>query len=401
MNQGPVQDTSSPQQLFEKHSILPAISAPSSWVEISRSAIEHNIATYKNIIGPDVYLAPVIKANAYGHGILQVAPILEQHQAVSYICVVNLSEALVLRAHGIRKPILVLSYIDAPLEQAIIHDIDIPIFDYLTAHHANELAQSLGKKCTLHIKVDTGLSRAGKRYSEAIAFIQQIAGLSHCIIKGIFSHLANSEHKDQKYVFHQLENFNRVIQAAEEQGIHIPLKHTSCSAALLSAPTTHYNFARLGIGTYGLWPSSDNKTLAHINFPQVTLKPAMSWKTRIVQIKTVPEGSTVGYDRTHITTRQTILALLPIGYYEGYDRKLSNRATVLINNRFARVVGRISMNLTMVDITDIPGVEVGMEVILLGDKGPISAEALAEIIGTINYEVVTRINPLLERKVTT
>src|SRR5579859_2267061 len=371
-----------------------------TWVEVNKSAVEHNIQTYKNIVGPLVNLAVVVKSNAYGHGILNIATIAEQHHSVAYLCVVNLSEALYLRSAGITKPILVLSYIDAPIESALLNNIDLVVFDFSTAQSINLHATTLGLTAHVHVKIDTGLSRLGYRDIKALEMVLRITALKNMSIKGIFTHLANSEHKDQHFVHQQLQNFDAVLHNLDEQNIHIPFKHTSCSAALLSTQQTHYNFARLGIGTYGLWPSSDNKTLAQLSLPHVKLKPALTWKTKIIHIKTVPVESTIGYDRTYQTNRDTKIAVLPIGYYEGYDRKFSNRGVVLINNRCARVIGRISMNLTTVDITDIPGAEVGMPVTLLGDNGPVSAEALAEALGTINYEVVTRINPCIPRVLT-
>lgn len=371
-----------------------------TWVEISKSAIEHNITTYKNIVGNNVSLAVVIKSNAYGHGIVNVAMIAEHHPHVAYICVVNVSEALLLRAHNIKKPILVLSYIDASIEEALLNNIELAVFDMATANKINDTARQLGIKATVHLKVDTGLSRLGLRDEQALEFILSVKQLSHTMIHGIFTHLATSEHKDQQYVLHQLDNFNLLINSLEQQGINIPYKHSSCSAALLSAPQTHYNFARLGIGTYGLWPSAENKTLAQLSKLDVQLKPALTWKTRIIHIKHIPADSTIGYDRTYQTNRPTKLAVIPVGYYEGYDRKLSNRSVVMINNRIARIVGRIAMNLTTIDVTDIPDAEVGSIVTLLGSHRSVSAEALAEVAGTINYEIVTRINPLINRILT-
>ena len=333
------------------------MSRPLTWVEVSKSAISHNIQSYKNIVGPDVKLAIVVKSNAYGHGIAHVASIAQEHDAVDYICVVALSEALHLREQNITKPLLVLSYIDALHESIITHDIDVVVYDLETAQIINDAAQRIGKPAQVHVKIDTGLSRMGMGKNSALNFIRRIKDLPYCNIRGIFTHLANSEHKDQQYVLHQLSHFDQILSELAEHNIEIPYKHSSCSAAVLSTHKTHYNFARLGIGTYGLWPSSDNKTLAHIHYPHFNLKPAMQWKTTVIHVKTVPPESNIGYDRTFQTNRETTIAVLPVGYYEGYDRKLSNRGVVIINDRPARIVGRISMNLTTIDVTDIPNVK--------------------------------------------
>ncbi len=380
--------------------VTPTVHNSTTWVEVSKSAIEHNLQIYKNIVGPLVHLAVVVKANAYGHGIVNVATIAQHNPAVSYICTVNLSEAVLLRTHGITKPILVLSYLDQPYELALINNIDIAVFDLETAKAISTKACALGLTAYVHIKVDTGLSRLGQREQKAHDLVMAIADLPHVKIRGIFTHLANSEHKDQHFVHLQLKSFNTILDLLSNEGIEIPFKHTSCTAALLSTQQTHYNFARLGIGTYGLWPSSDNKTLAQLSYPHVTLRPALSWKTKIIHLKAVPVESSIGYDRTYQTNRETKVAVIPVGYYEGFDRRLSNRGVVVVNGKCARVIGRISMNLTTIDVTDIPGIEVGTPVTLIGSTGPVTAETLAEALGTINYEVVARINPNIDRMIT-
>lgn len=368
-----------------------------AWVEISKQAITHNIKQYKSAVGSDVILAPVVKSNAYGHDMGLVAHILEHESAVGYICVVSLTEALYLRKLGIKKPILVLSIIDADLQRAVEDTISLVMYDETVVLKLNSIAKRLRTRAQVHIKIDTGLSRAGLFYYDATTKIQQWAQLPGIMIEGMFTHFANSESAEPACTRLQIERFNAVISTLEREKIHIPLRHTSCSAAITAHDNCHFNFARLGIGAYGLWASPENKIITQSKYPHFTLKPALAWKTRIVQIKTIPAGSFVGYDLTYQTKRETVVALLPIGYWDGFDRGFSNNGVVLINNKLAPIIGRIAMNLSIVDITNVSNSNVGDEVVLLGDVAGLTAQDLAARIGTINYEVITRINPLLQR----
>jgi alanine racemase len=372
----------------------------SSWVEISKQAIIHNVNQYKQIVGDAVCLAPVIKSNAYGHGIELVAKILQEHDAVDYLCVVALSEALQLRAIGITKPILVLSIIDADIAQAVMQNITIVCYDQQLIQELNSAAIQLQKKARVHIKIDTGLSRAGLLHGHAVTIITQWVTLPGITIEGIFSHFANAENADPRFTQEQIKRFNKIIHELEQHNIRIPFKHISCSAAITGHFNSHFNFARLGIGTYGLWPSSANKQITEKLYPWFSLKPALTWKTRIIQLKKIPASSFVGYDLTYQTKRETVIALLPVGYWDGYDRGFSNNGFVLVNETLAPIIGRIAMNLMMIDVTDITNCAVGTVITLLGNHSGITVDDLAASIGTINYEIVTRINPLLQRRIT-
>lgn len=368
---------------------------PSSWVEINAQALAHNIRMYKQVAGNRV-LAPVIKSNAYGHGIEQIAQLCNANPAVDMLCTVSLSEALLLRSRGITKPLLVLSIIDASVEDAIAHNIELVVYDLETAHALNTCAQRYNTRALVHIKIDTGLSRLGIIAEQAAAFIAQVHALSHITINGIFTHLSESEKKDTTFTTYQLDRFEQVLAQLKVNNITIPLIHTTCSAALTAHTKSHHTLARLGIGIYGLWPSHDNKEITQTQHPNFSLQPVLTWKTRIIQIKEIPAGSFVGYDRTHKVEQPTTIATLPIGYWDGYDRKLSNKGCVYIHGSKAPIVGRIAMNLMMVDITGISA-RVGDEVTLLGNHPCISADELASQCNTIHYEMVTRINPLLLR----
>jgi len=370
-----------------------------SIVEISKSALLHNVASYKKILNPHALLAPVIKSNAYGHGLLEVGAILDTSADVGYLCVVTVSEALQLRAHGIKKPILVLSIIDGNVQQAIDQNIDLVVYDLVFAKELNSIAQRLSKKARIHLKIDTGLSRLGVLYHEAETFAEACASLSGIEIVGIFSHFAASERSDLSFSHLQIERFFSLINQLEKKGIHIPLKHFASSAAITSLPESHLTFARLGISTYGLWSSAESKVRMETAHPDFFLRPVMQWKTRVIARKTIPAGSYVGYDCTYQAPIATEIALLPIGYYDGYDRRLSNQSFVKIKDQLFPVRGRIAMNLCIVDVTTNPTIATEDEVTLLGEEHLITAEMLAEQCRTINYEFVARINPLIIRKV--
>ncbi len=371
-----------------------------TWIEISKNALFHNIAQYHSLVAPDVIFMPVIKSNAYGHGMLETAQLLQENELVDALAVVSLSEALILRMNGITKKIVVLSIIDTDIEQAVQHDIDLVIYDEFVAQNLAILAQKYQTKVRVHIKIDTGLSRLGFLAAQALEVVERIKKLSNIEIVGIFTHFANSESDDDTFVQMQLTQFNNLISVLEKKGISIPLRHTTCSAALGAYQKTHGTLVRFGIGLYGLWPSPENKQKTTEQHPDFSLQPVLQWKTRMVQIKTISAGNFVGYDLTHQVQRETRIALLPVGYWDGIHRSYSNNGVVVIKGCVAPIIGRVAMNLCIVDVTEIMNVDTHDEVLLLGNHEAVTADALARRIGTINYEVVTHINPLLKRIVT-
>jgi alanine racemase len=367
-----------------------------TWLELSRTGLEHNIACYKNRIGNDTMLGVVIKSNAYGHGLLQVASICENNPNVSYLCTANALEALALRQAGITKPIVALYFLNIDPELIILHDIDQVIYDYETAALLNALAQKQHKKANVHIKIDTGLSRFGFFANEAAEIIMRIAQLPHVTIRGLTTHFAQSDKEDQTFTRQQLGLFINLITQLEKQGIHIPIKHTSNSTAVLGIPDTYHNLVRVGAGIYGILP----KHILERHAATITLKQPLTWKTRIMYTKTIPAGSTVSYDRLFTAERDTTIGIVPVGYYEGYDRKLSNNGHVLIvadnairnHHLLAPVLGRVSMNMTIIDVTDVPHARAGDEVILMGDYDGVRASDLAARIGSTNpREITTRL----------
>ncbi len=368
-----------------------------TWIEISKSALKHNLAQYKSVIGPGV-LAPVIKANAYGHGLIEIAHLCQENAHVGWFCTAMLSEALTLRTHGITKPVLVHSCIDVSPEYAINKNIDFIIHDFDMAEHLNAVGTKHTYVFSVHIKVDTGLSRLGIAPKQVVNFIEKLQQLPGLKVTGICTHFAESQKQNQQFTYQQLERFNTVLDALKHHGISIPYKHVANSAATTALNLPACNLFRVGIGAYGLWPSPENKIMTQKKYPNFTLKPILTWKTRIIHIKKVSAHQYVGYDRTCKTTHETIIATTPIGYYDGYDFRLFNQAKMRVNNQYARVVGRVSMNLTTLDVTGISDVHVGDEVIILGDYPGISAYELGILAGNPNIrEITTKINPVIPR----
>ncbi len=365
-----------------------------SWIELSAQALNHNIATYRALAPSHTKLAAAVKGNAYGHGMIPVAAVLDDHPAIDWLCTASVSEALTLREHGIKKPIIVLSYHDVSVADAIANGIDLVAYDLESALAISRAAQNLGKTANIHIKLDTGLSRLGIRVEPdtvdtTVALIKQIELLPALSVRALFSHFADAESDDHSFVQYQQSLFNAVSSHFKTA------THFSCTAAIGTISIEQSDIARFGIGLYGLWPSRENQTaitsLGH------NLKPILQWKTRVIQLKQIASGSTIGYDRTHTVARASTIAILPVGYADGIDRKLSNRGHVVIQGQAAPIIGRVSMNMTIVDVTDIPHIKTGDEVLLLGDHAAVHPDTVARHIGTINYEVVTRISPLISR----
>ncbi|MDQ7798024.1 MAG: alanine racemase [Candidatus Edwardsbacteria bacterium] len=370
-----------------------------NWVEIDWPALLGNIRAFRKLLGPQAKFMPVIKSNAYGHGLPEVASILAGSKLVDWLGLNSLDEAVALRERGIIKPLLLLGYVPSSrLTEAARNDVRLTVYNKETVLALAKIKSK--KKIPLHIKLETGTHRQGVGLDEAVKLARLIKKYPHLLLEGYSTHFANIEDTtDRSYPDFQKENYQRMIARLEKLGHAAPVNHVACTAAALIFPDTHKNLARIGIGLYGLWPSRETMLAVRDLDPRFGLAPVLSWKTRVAQIKTVPSGSFISYGCTYRTTRKTGLAVLPVGYYDGYDSRLSNTAHVLIKGKRAPIRGRVCMNLCLADITDIPGVKLEDEVVLLGRQGQehISAEQLAQWIGTINYEVVTRINPLLPR----
>lgn len=389
----------STSHIKKKEGIYEQLDAPqnnNSWIEIKKSAIEHNIEQYKKIIGNNI-LAPVIKGNAYGHGLIEIAHICQQNKNVEWLCVATLSEALELRKNKITKPILVLSCIGQNPEQAALQNISVVVYDIETINKLNAIGKNLGKSFNVHIKVDTGLSRLGVLPENTLEFIKQVKSCSNINIQGIWTHFAESHLENRAFTNQQFKKFEYVINKLEELKINIPLKHTCNSAGTSTINSNINNFFRLGIGFYGHLPSEYVEITTKKRNPDFYLKPILQWKTNIFAIKKVRANRFVGYDRTYQTKRDSVFAVLPIGYFDGYDRRLSNKGRVIINGHIAPVVGIVCMNVLTVDVTDLKNVKIGDQATLIGDMNGIRATELAKLANINPRELTTRINSKIPR----
>lgn len=369
-----------------------------TWIETNSHAISYNLKQCKKLLSPGTLLMPVIKRNAYGHGFLETARIVGESEIVDRICVASLDEAITLLKHGIKKPIIILSFyeLDSPdIALAIQNNVAFPVYDKKQVSALDTCAKRLKKTALIHVKIDTGTSRLGILPHEAVGFATYIKKFQHLNWEGLWSHFSSSEN-DPMETARQKNIFDQVVADLRKTGNEPPLKHFACTASTILHPETHYNAVRVGLGTYGLYPST-------VCQKKIRLKPALAWYTRLIQIKNIPAGTSISYGKTYTTKRPTVLGILPVGYYDGYDRKLSSKAHVLVKGERCPVLGRICMNLTMIDLTDVrKKIKPGDPVTLIGGstKSFISADELAEHCSTINYEIVDRLNPLIPRIVT-
>ncbi len=371
------------------------------WVELDREVPDHNLRELRKGLRKGTILCAVVKANAYGHGVKEMIPLLP---SADWFAVNSLEEGVELREMAEKRPVLVLGHVplDA-LQEAVARNLDFTVYNRETLEALAQLDLGSIGPARLHLKVETGTGRQGILPSEVKGFVGQLKSVAGAKLVGVSTHFANIEDTlNHDYAQAQLDRFGDVLNILDRLDIKADFIHAAATAAGILFSKTHFNLVRAGIGIYGLWPSREtylSTLLGHRPVPD--LRPVLTWKTRIVQIKNLPEGSYIGYGCTYRATRPIRVAVLPVGYAEGYDRKLGNAAYVLIRGKRAPVIGRVCMNLTMVDISDIPHAGLEEEVVLLGQDGEerVSVETMAEWAGTINYEIVTRISPLFPRRV--
>jgi alanine racemase len=364
------------------------------WIEIRSEALRNNVRLFRRLVTPSSQLAAVVKANGYGHGMSQVVEAIRDE--VDWFAVHSPVEAARVRSLAARHPILIMGYV-AP-EDAAHLDANMHVFvscpevlDTLAA-----VGGERGFRVPVHIKVDTGTNRQGIEPEAVEAMVRRARGLG-LEVAGIAAHFANIEDTlEHEFAQQQIQRF-REVEADLERigGKGVPWRHTACSAAALLFREADFTLVRFGISLYGHWPSRETRLSwsTDPNHGRLNLEPALTWKSVVGQIQTVKEGESVGYGRTWRALRPTRLAVIPIGYADGYPRALGNRARVLIGGAGVPVVGRVCMNILMADVTDLASVSVGDEVVLLGRQGgaEVSAEALAEAAGTINYEILARL----------
>lgn len=363
------------------------------WAEIDLDAIKYNIDSIKRRVDTKELIA-VVKADAYGHGALDVSKTLVENGATK-LAVAVITEAMELRHGNINTPIMILGY--TPLEFAadlINYDIEQTIFDLEYATKLSEIALNLGKKAKVHVALDTGMGRIGFLINDnSLNEILKISSLKGLEVVGIFTHFATADESDKNYSNKQYKKFTDFNEKLVSKGVNIPLKHVSNSGAIIDMPNTYLDGVRAGIVLYGYYPSED------VLKQNLDLKKAISIKTQVAHVKILDKDEYVSYGRKFKTERKSIIATLPIGYADGYSRALTGKAKVIINGKFAPVVGTICMDQCMIDVTDIGDVHVGDEVIVLGkDKDlKFDADDMAKAMGTINYEVLCMIKQRIPR----
>lgn len=369
---------------------------PLSYLEISRKNLIHNFKALKNIT-KNTKIVAVIKSNAYGHGQNEIAKVLEPY--TDYFQVNSVSELKLLRKISYKKT-LVLGYVQKnDLLEVIKLGCILSVFSIEKLKEINELGAKLRIKQEIHVSVDALLGREGFLKNELVEFFEEVKKCKNVKLSGVYAHFANIEDTNNfTHAKKQINKYQEILKLAKKMGFKNLETHISATSGLLVYEKNKNinTFVRLGIGIYGLWPSEHIKYLYK---NKLELRPVLSLKTKIAQIKNLPAGHTVGYGLTHMTYKPTKIAVIPIGYGDGYDRGLSNKGEVLIRETRCKILGRVAMNMFVVDITHLKNISLEDEVVLIGKQGKeeITAEEIAEKIDTINYEVVTRLSPILPK----
>ncbi len=373
-----------------------------SWIEISKKALTHNIKSLAGLSGKSK-MAVSVKANAYGHGLLEISGLLSVHNKVEYLTVHSFEEALTARLGGWQRKIMILGPVQGDMLEALIeYGLEPVIFEKSTLRSLGSISKKLKKNIRTHLKLETGTNRQGiteKELEDFAKIYERYPNLKKPY--GASTHFANIEDTtNHEYAEFQLKNFNRMIKKLDSLHMKPTVLHTASSAALILFKKTHFDLVRPGIAMYGHWPSKETIATHLMQGEKNNLfRPLLSWKTRITQLKSVAADEFVGYGCTYRTTKKTRLAVLPVGYFDGYSRALSNHSYVLVGGKRAPVRGRICMNLMMVDVSDVKGAKLGDEVILIGRSGrdSVTAEQLAGWSNSINYEILSRLGSHIPR----
>ena len=378
---------------------------PVTWAEISLGAYAHNIRELKRITRPPARLMAVVKANGYGHGAVEVAR-EALHNGALYLGVARINEAIPLREAGLSAPILIFGYSPPALAPILIdYELTQTVYSLSTASAFSEYATRKGKKINVHLKVDSGMGRLGFLLeaintipsdipvNNAVREIEAITRLAGLTVEGIFTHFATADSADKSYANLQLDRFMDFLNRLQKEGLEPPLRHAANSGALIDMPDSHLDMVRPGIATYGLHPSDE------VNKSTVDLKPVMALKSKIIHLKKVAPGFNISYGITYQTKNHTTIATIPVGYADGFSRLLSSRGYMLVHGQRVPIVGRVCMDLTMLDVGGISGVALEDEVVVFGKQGEeaITADEIAASMGTINYEVVSTITGRVPR----
>ncbi|MCL6560941.1 MAG: alanine racemase [Firmicutes bacterium] len=367
---------------------------PPVWAEVDLQAIAYNMQQIRQIVSPQAEIMAVVKADAYGHGAVEVARVVLKNGA-SRLAVARVDEAEKLRKAGIKTPILLLGYTPpGQFEDVVRLSLGQTVYSAEMASILNEIAGRLRQRVAIHIKIDTGMGRLGLLAEDAsLKEVLAIARLPHLELEGIFTHFATADSRDKLYALEQFERFLYFLDNLRREGLITAYQHCANSAAIIDLPQTHLNMVRPGIAIYGLYPSTE------VQRSRLSLKPAMALKARVAQVKKVPAGFKISYGATYQTTAPTVIATLPAGYADGYTRLLSSKGKVLLHGQRAQVVGRVCMDQCMIDVGHIPSVSCGDEVVFFGKQegAVLPVEEVAEDIGTINYEVVCMVSSRVPR----
>jgi alanine racemase len=368
------------------------------WSEIHLDAIASNVRALKRLLPPGCRLMAVVKANGYGHGAVRVARTALENGA-EQLAVARLAEGVELRRAGVRAPILLFGYTPPEnLQTVFSHDLTPTVYSFETARAYSAKAESAGRQLAVHLKIDTGMGRLGVlpnglstaepssgKEAELVEDIAAIDALPNIRIEGVYTHFAAADSADKSYAHRQFDMFQSILDQLAASGLAVELRHAANSAATIELPKSHLDMVRPGISIYGFYPSHE------VDRDIVTLKPAMTLKTRIIQLKKVPPGFHISYGMSYTTDRPTTIATVPLGYADGYSRKLSSRGTMLVRGVRVPIVGRVCMDLTMLDVGAVPGVKMEDEVVAFGRQGAseITADEVAAMLETINYEIVS------------
>ena len=383
------------------HSAMDPEAKPLVWAEIDLAAIAHNVAELRRITRSDARLLVAVKANAYGHGAVAVARTALEHGA-SDLGVARIDEGLALRRAGLAAPILIFGHTPAGRAAQLREYRLVPTLFGLS--HARELSAAVrdfNRPLPVHIKVDTGMGRLGLACDDlrppdsgrAVEEIRQIMALPGLVVEGIFTHFATADHAELAFAQQQLRRFTQLRAQLEAAGRGGLVWHAANSGAIMALPESHLSMVRAGIAVYGLYPSDQ------VDRSRLALRPALALKAAIVHLKQVPAGTPISYGCTYRAPAPTTIATVPVGYADGYHRALSNKGSMLVGGQRVPVVGRVCMDLTMIDVGRVPGVRVGDEVVVIGRQGneTLAADEVADLLGTINYEVVSALTERVPR----
>ncbi len=361
-----------------------------SSARIDLEALDYNLKRIKKVVSSEVKVLATVKANAYGHGITGISKFLEDK--VDYLGVAFVEEGVRIRKEGVKTPVLILgNTLPAGLSEAVDFDLTVTLTEKKTAYILEDLAGSKGRKVKIQVKIDTGMGRIGFWHKDALKDIIEIQSLKYVEIEGIYTHLSSAG-GDKDFTMEQLKRFNGFIEEAGRNGINPPLYHAANSLATLRYKESHFNLVRPGLILYGVYPAVDSERI-------IEVKPVLSFTARVVFVKEVEAGRSVSYDRSYVAEKKMKVATVSAGYADGYSHLLTHKAKILINGRFAPVIGKICMDQIMADVSHIKEVKIGDEVTLIGrdnDK-EITAEELARMTGTIPYETLCRIGERVKR----